>query len=306
MQDKGDGTKVSRVRQAARGLQSRYGALRGPSPSAFQSNPDTSSLTLSYPVGYYGASLLVSPTNDEWRKHRKVAGPAFGSKFDQAMWDQTVRFTDQALTRLEGRDTGNGQRIVHVYEEVMRSTLLIIFAAGFGVDVPWPEDARAPVAPHTLTFLDASEQQFAALVPKGLLPKWFWKLPLAKLHAVDTAYAEFESYISEMIADRRALEAQGVEQHDLFSGLIRASDAEDGDSQLTERELLANIHTFLLAGHETTAHAIHACLCLLALNPEHQEAIFNEVTDVFGEDGENHGFDCYTELVSQGFNGRCF
>jgi cytochrome P450 len=113
----------------------------------------------------------VTPTNDEWRKHRKVAGPAFGTKFDEAMWNQTVRYVDESIGRIEARNEPKGQRVINVFEEVMRTTLLIIFAAGFGVDVPWPENAEAPVAPHTLTFLDASEQQFAALVPKGFMPK---------------------------------------------------------------------------------------------------------------------------------------
>ena len=240
------------------------------------------------------------------------------------MWDQTIRYIDQSIGRIEARNEPKGQHVVNVFEEVMRSTLLIIFAAGFGVDVPWPENAEAPMAPHKLTFLDASEQQFAALIPKGFMPnvspwslpssslrtipdadrrilvtsQWFWKLPTTKIRGINAAFAEFESYIFEMIDERRAMEAQGVIKNDLFSGLIRASDNEEGKAKLSKEELLADIHVFLLAGHETTAHALMAVLMLLALYPEHQAKIVREVRQAFGGDGEDHGFEKYSELVS--------
>jgi cytochrome P450 len=130
-------------------------------------------------------------------------------------------------------------------------------------------------------------------------PQWFWKLPTAKIRGINTAFAEFESYIFDMIDERRAMEAQGVVRNDLFSGLIRASDNEQGNAKLTPQELLADIHVFLLAGFETTAHSLMATLMLLALYPEHQARIVQEVREALGEDGEDHGFEKYSKLVSR-------
>ncbi len=101
-----------------------------------------------------------------------------------------------------------------------------------------------------------------------------------------------------MIDERRAMEAQGVVRNDLFSGLIRASDNEQGNAKLSKAELLADIHVFLLAGHETTARSLMAVLMLLALYPENQARIVQEARDAFGEDGEDHGFEKYSHLVS--------
>ncbi|MFA1538244.1 cytochrome P450 family protein [Actinomadura monticuli] len=62
------------------------------------------------------------------------------------------------------------------------------------------------------------------------------------------AAREFNAYLIEVIAERRAAPAD-----DLISALITAR---DGDSALTEAELLAAIALLLIAGHETTVNLI--------------------------------------------------
>jgi len=58
-----------------------------------------------------------------------------------------------------------------------------------------------------------------------------------------------------MVDQRRDQEHQGLERNDLLSRLISANDSQSTNG-LALRELLANIHIFLLAGHETTAHQL--------------------------------------------------
>lgn len=69
---------------------------------------------------------------------------------------------------------------------------------------------------------------------------------------MDLYYKQFEARMLEMVEERRVAQAQGVEYDDLFSTLIKASDAEEGEAALTSTELLSNMYIILLAGHETT------------------------------------------------------
>lgn len=126
----------------------------------------------------------------------------------------------------------------------------------------------------------------------------FWKLPLAKVRKINDYFTSFEEHVLEMVDERRALGTEGVEKGDLFSNLIRASDAEEGNARLNKKELLSNIHIFLLAGHETTAHTLMACLMLLAMYPDHQDRIAEEARAAFAGAEEAPSYDAFSELVS--------
>jgi len=82
----------------------------------------------------------------------------------------------------------------------------------------------------------------------------------SKLQETNSYFTSFEQHVLEMVDERRALGAEGIDKGDLFSNLIRASDAEEGNARLNKIEMLSNIHIFMLAGHETTAHTCLACL----------------------------------------------
>ena len=116
---------------------------------------------------------------------------------------------------------------------------------------------------------------------------------------MDKLFDLFETRVLEIVDQRRAEEQLGVERNDLLSRLIQASDSQSVRDKLTKKELLANIHIFLLAGHATTAHALTVALMFLALYPEEQEAVAREAMEVFGPGGGlKPGYDKFSELVS--------
>jgi cytochrome P450 len=125
-----------------------------------------------------------------------------------------------------------------------------------------------------------------------------FKLPFAKLQRINDYFTSFEEHVLEMVDERRALGAEGIEKGDLFSNLIRASDAEEGTARLNKIELLSNIHIFLLAGHETTSNTLMATLMLLAMYPEDQERIAAEARAAFADSDGLPGYDAFSELVS--------
>lgn len=78
------------------------------------------------------------------------------------------------------------------------------------------------------------------------------------------------------------------EKRDLFGSLVRSSlesREQDGGSPISDIELRSNVFIFLLAGHETTANSLSFTLALLALHPDIQQKLYEEVV-VGGENGE--------------------
>ncbi|WP_262422996.1 cytochrome P450 [Brevundimonas denitrificans] len=78
----------------------------------------------------------------------------------------------------------------------------------------------------------------------------------------------FEKRVTALVAARRAqMEAGRPAPPDLLTALLTARD-EGGGRGLSDTEVAANILTFILAGHETTARALGWTLHLLSRQPE--------------------------------------
>lgn len=97
------------------------------------------------------------------------------------------------------------------------------------------------------------------------------------------AFDELETYISEMIRERTADGA--VEKNDLFSNLLASNASDSEKNAMTEQELAGNVFIFLIAGHETTAHTLAFAFAYLALYPEEQEKVYQQIKTVLPNGG---------------------
>jgi cytochrome P450 len=84
--------------------------------------------------------------------------------------------------------------------------------------------------------------------------------------------------VHRILGERRAA---GEKKDDLLARLMRARDPESGQA-MNDEQLVDNLLTFYLAGHETTAKALTWTLYLLARFPEWARRLEAEVDDVAG------------------------
>jgi cytochrome P450 len=87
----------------------------------------------------------------------------------------------------------------------------------------------------------------------------------------------FELTIDTIISTRRTRIAENPEgvPRDILTFLLEAADPETGEA-LSEKEIRANILTFIAAGHETTANCITWSLFLLSQSKEWRERVHAE------------------------------
>ena len=85
--------------------------------------------------------------------------------------------------------------------------------------------------------------------------------------------------IRRIVASRRSIQSS---QPDLLNLLLAARDHELGRS-MSDKEIVANMLTFITAGHETTAVALTWTLWLLAKDQATQQRLFEEVSTVAGD-----------------------
>ncbi|KAF3906391.1 hypothetical protein ABW20_dc0104784 [Dactylellina cionopaga] len=263
-------------------------------------------------INMYGRNV-VTTEGSEWKFHRKVTSPSFGERNNALVFEETIRQGRQMLKKWTGED-GSGNRTIHdVLEDTMRLSLHVISGAGFGVSLQWPgatkdSDIIQPLSSnsthkHTLSFKDALAGLLHNLLLVLIFPKWILRnMPFQWARDAAKAAVEYETYMNELFNEKRmeAIAGEKADGMDIMGVLVKnsygpenktdskpkakAATARDIERQtLTDSEILGNAFVFLLAGHETSAGALHYGLILLALHPDSQRHLQSDIDKIFGD-----------------------
>ncbi|KZV61166.1 cytochrome P450 [Peniophora sp. CONT] len=224
---------------------------------------------------FFGRNIVASE-GEEWKRYRKICAPAFSERNNKLVWDETVRIVHDMIDNVWKRaDTVS---VDHVVDVTLPIALFVIGVAGFGRRMSFTEELEVPPG-FSMNFKDALHVVSEGVTIKLSVPKWALGLT-QRFREVDLSFSELERHMSQMIDSRKHAEKK-EERYDLFSSLLdAANDDSDGEPKLTDSELIGNIFIFMLAGHETTAHTLAFCFALLALYPDKQDKLFQDITRV--------------------------
>jgi hypothetical protein len=169
-----------------------------------------------------------------------------------------------------------------------------------GYDEPNPfrpmELPRTPDAP--MTYVEAISICTELLVLASLLPGWLLRLPFmpTPIRTVGAALANLPGLTKDMLDEERRQAAETDTARDnLMSMLVRLSDQGKADDRLgkggsggtgqflTEDEIAGNLFVFTGAGFDTTATTLTYAIALLAVYPEWQAWIQEEIDLVLGD-----------------------
>ncbi|KAJ0296905.1 hypothetical protein Brms1b_013666 [Colletotrichum noveboracense] len=248
-----------------------------------------------YRVGnVFGLQLISAQNGAEHERHRRVVRACFSEGFMQYGWDSMAHMW-RVMLREEGLETeqAGDTRVLHDPGEILvKMTLSVVGASWFAVDIPWREPAQetGPIMP----FADALHI-FSGTVPAQLLlPRWFMDYnPFPYMRRLGKAQRSLVHHIKAEKATaeqkHKARLASGAPQEekkykDLFGALVAAKiDQETGTKDqppqegLSDSEIVGNIFSFVMAGHESTAHTLAFALALLGPRPDLQEQMHAEV-----------------------------
>jgi cytochrome P450 len=209
-----------------------------------------------------GHGLLTSE-GDFWLRQRRLAQPAFSRGRIAAYGDVMVRYTERMIASWKDGE----ERDLHA--DLMRLTLEIVAKTLFGAEVA--ADAH-DVGEALHTALDSFSSAFTSLV------RWPLFVPTPANQRLKEAVRRLNAIIYRFIEQRRA---DGEDQGDLLSMLLRARDEDDG-SRMTDKQLRDEMMTLFLAGHETTAIVLAWTWYLLATHPEAATRLAEELDQVLG------------------------
>ena len=203
------------------------------------------------------AEGLLLTEGDVWRRARRILAPLFTPARTQKL---AARMGEVCERRVEGWGLGYGARVLNVDSEMSGLTFDILSATLFSNELEG--DAKG-----FETALNRYLAVGARIDPLDVIaaPSWIPRLGRAASGGVARF---FEERVASVVSRRRAAIERGDDApDDLLSALLLARDEQDG-AALSDREVAANILTFILAGHETTARTLGWALHLISRSPE--------------------------------------
>jgi cytochrome P450 len=208
---------------------------------------------------------LLTAEGDHWRWQRRLASPMFRPSDVLAYVPDMVAATQEQVARW--RSVGPSH--VAPIEEDMSNITFAVIARTILAGIDESEAAEIQRTGHA--FIDPIMWSVASALM--LLPEHRWHPGRSKMLK---AAREGRAVVQRLLDKRRASGANG---NDLVARMLAARNPDTG-APMTDEQLIDNLGTFLLAGHETTAKALVWTLYLLARAPEWQERARTEVHDV--------------------------
>ncbi|KAF7307165.1 hypothetical protein MIND_00510100 [Mycena indigotica] len=236
---------------------------------------------------------LVWSEGEDWRRQRKVLAPAFSTESVKEMTYAIYESAERLETRLNNLLLDfKGESSVNIIHYISACTLDIIGAVGLShsfvaqsahpgsdaalISASWTEHVNNGL--QWLGFLAPLVVRAVPIVTKA-------PLPLMQSQGVIKTIV---TRIGRQILDREQATLNAVARNqenttvesgkkDIINMLLRNRQSANPSERLTDSQILDNISTFTMVGHETTAGSIAFTLWELARNPEYQDRLRAEI-----------------------------
>ncbi|KAG8844229.1 hypothetical protein FRB96_003233 [Tulasnella sp. 330] len=227
---------------------------------------------------------LVVAEGPEHKRQRKIINPAFGVTAMRGVTPMIIEVAheprDAWKKKLFEPVSDSGWQDIDVLPWLSNTALDMVGVAGFGYRFESVHDSSNQLAS---AFRELSNG-VSILKGMGVLTMIFpvlRHLPIGSNVANNRSRAVMERIGSQMVMEKKSEagqlgESSPVRGKDLLGILVRANLQEKAAERLDDKTLLAEISTFLLAGHETTAVVMAWALEAIAKTPSVQSKLRDE------------------------------
>ena len=190
---------------------------------------------------------LMTSEGELWRRQRYMMQPLFHRRVIAEFAGVIAQANDRCVARWEG--LARGGELINLTDEMSELTLEIVLRSIFGRDLDRLSQQLGGNPFEVVTKEQSRDLQFAY------------------------KFRSLTKLVAQLIAQRRA----AAEDHfDYVAMLMNARDKETGEP-MGERELIDEIMTLIVAGHETTASGLNWTWYLLAQHPRVEARLHAEI-----------------------------
>ncbi|PIL29235.1 cytochrome P450 [Ganoderma sinense ZZ0214-1] len=245
---------------------------------------------------------ILSAEGDQHRQQRRVLNPAFGPSQIRELTDIFVSKSNELRDLWMSTITTQGEVArIDVLKDLSKMTLDVIGLAGFNYNF---NSLNPHDKPNELGRLFQEAFNVPDKIPILLILRTFFPIfrlfPDKQLRTIAEARAAMHRIGMQLILEKKAEIARGqaeknsdqeklldgerrdLRSRDLLTLLIKANMAADipESQRLSDEDVLAQVPTFMVAGHETTSTATTWCLYALTQNPRVQQKLRDELLSV--------------------------
>ncbi|KAJ6593189.1 cytochrome P450 [Mycena capillaripes] len=235
-----------------------------------------------------GRGILWADGNDH-KRHRKVMLPGFGTPEAKALLP--LFFSYAAQIGAKWKDiigaTADQSAVLDVTGWASRATLDAIGEAAFDYRFGAMENADNIVGTaYSNVFMDTfgspSDASLLALSVLQYLPRCIREFLVDHVPSSGLEHIRYTAQVTttvarELVASKSAALLQGKGSRDIMSLLVKANASENEKTKLNEDELLSQMRTIIMAGHETTANSFSWAVLELARQPKIQSRLRSEI-----------------------------
>ncbi|KAM5352305.1 hypothetical protein ACJ41O_005028 [Fusarium nematophilum] len=260
----------------------------------------------------FGDNVLASE-GAVWRMHRKVTSASFNEKNAALVFREAIQQAQGMVKMWMGADGEDSGTIHSLDRDTMRLALNIIAYVGFGLKLLWPGESLPsgadsklakygslePSSGHKLSFVTTVATVLEYILMLLLVPRL---MPFKKARLAADSHEDWCKYMQELMDEKieEAQRGEHVDGMDLMGQLVRSSygtatangnpphlsgrkkEVAPKQGSLSRDEIQGNAFIMLVAGHETTANAMHFILLELANNPASQRRLQKDIDELLG------------------------
>ena len=190
---------------------------------------------------------IMTSEGELWRRQRYMMQPFFHRRTVTEFAQRIAAVNQRRLERWEQR--ARAGEIVNLTDEMSELTLEIVLRAIFGLDLDRLTEQLGANPFEVVTREPARDLQFAY------------------------KFRSLTKLVAQLIARRRE---EAAEHFDYLAMLMSARDKESG-APMSERELIDEVMTLIVAGHETTASGLNWTWYLLSQHPQAEARLHAEI-----------------------------
>ena len=216
---------------------------------------------------------LFSVEGTAWSRQRNLILHALGPSQLPEFFPTLQKITERLRVRWQKIAESVG--VTDVVEDLTRYTVDVTASLSFGQDVNTLEHEEDAVQRHLALI-------FPKLTSRIFVPPYWHYMKLPSDRRLDRSLAEIKRHVQQLIDNARAdLQAQGNVPKNLLQVMLKA--AAEPESGITDKDVSANVLTLLLAGEDTTAHALAWTLFFLSQRPDLRAVLQAEASKLLGD-----------------------
>ncbi|KAJ3271945.1 hypothetical protein HDV01_006079 [Terramyces sp. JEL0728] len=224
-------------------------------------------------------ALFILPSNDLWKRHRKLLQPAFGPTHLR----HTAEVSRTTVLELEAKinsKLANGNVKLNMHSVLSCTTLDIIGKVAFGHSMGAVEtlDERSTGSWEDLETITTKFLPFRIATPRIL-----WKI--LGISNTNREFVNAKKNVDKLLTDLanerlEKIENKQVVQESWDMDVLHRLLISQDNGLMSKEEVFGELVGFFFAGHETTANTLTFVVLELCKNPHIEKRLFEEVQSI--------------------------